>query len=160
MRRLLRDDQGLAAVEFGLMSGLILILFLVFIDFGLYAVEQTLMAQAIDTAGTWAYVNKSAINTTTIQNAVTSNGLLSGATVTVTCNGTATCTNTSRTCACLTASGTYTAAVSCGAVCTGSTLLSGYYVTISASQTYHSIIVPGKFLDGTTISRTSTVQLQ
>lgn len=158
--KILRCKAGSSTVEFAILTSLFLFVFLSVLDFAYFSIYQRQLGEAVGSAVSSAFLNRTSVTFTNIPAYVQSTANLSAATVTVKCNGTATCTNTSRTCACLSAAGTYTATSSCGVSCSGTTATSGYYVTIKASSPYSSMIVPNKFLDGAVIKRTVTMRLQ
>lgn len=162
LKRLKSDDRGSATIEFAVFASMFFMVMMVALDFGMYLTYQLRLNAAVEQGSMLAFNNRNAIDAQQIDNYVAAASRLPGGTVTVDveCNGSSSCTNTSRQCACLSADGqSFTAAASCGSICpSGST--SGYYLGIEASYPYSAVVVPNKYLEGTNIRRTSMVRLQ
>ena len=164
LRNLWRDTGGVAAIEFALMTTAFFVTFLGVLDFGTYFVQDARLTQAISDKVNNTFKNRDAVDLTEagIQTYIRqSTG--TNATVTVTCNGgtsNTTCDNTLASCKCLSSSGTFATAASCGTACTGtgysSGAVSGYYVKINATHSFPGMIL----LKNSSISRAVTVRLK
>jgi Flp pilus assembly protein TadG len=168
MRRLApiwRDRRGFATTELALLTACFFFAFMAVLDFGSFFVSEHRLGQAVAAAGTGAFANRTSVDYSAIEVYVRNASGQSGATVSVTCNGVASpaCTNSSRTCACVSSSGTYTGAT-CGQACSGTgysaNQTAGYYLTINASNPYSAVILPTSIMKNSTIRRTVTVRLQ
>lgn len=164
LKRLARDDQGAVVVEFAFWVVGFFFVAMVAIDFGFYFVQRTKLNMAVGSVAVAAFNTPSAVDFTNMTSAVRSLGGVSTATVTISCNGVAnTCTNTSRTCACLKNDGTYTVA-GCGNTCTGTGVTTGstagYYMTVKASVTYTPMVIPTTLLSNRAMTQQATVRLQ
>lgn len=162
LRRLRRDEKGTAAIEFAFLSVMFFAVIIVALDFAMYIMYRQRLGAAIEQGSMLAFNNRASIDTSQLNTYISTSSNLPGSPVTVSlkCNGADSCTNTNRQCACLSSDGqSFTVAGSCGASCSdGST--SGYYLGIVASYPYQSVVVPNKWLAGSTISRSSMVRLQ
>jgi Flp pilus assembly protein TadG len=155
-----------ATVEFALWGSLIFAAMLPCLDFALYLLQDSRLSGAVEQATILGYDQRnSTVNTTQLAQYVNAqSGLTSGAvTTTITCNGgSQSCTTApaSRVCACASATipVTYTTVASCGSTC-ASGAPSGFYLTVSASATYTSI-VPDPWLNGKAITSATTTRLQ
>ncbi|HZV11173.1 MAG TPA: hypothetical protein VFF94_15530, partial [Novosphingobium sp.] len=140
--------------------------FMAVMDVGWYFILQRKLAQAVSSAAVSAFTNRGAVSFSNIPAYIQAQSGLSSASVSVVCNGASAtaCTNSSRTGACLSTGGVYTATSAVGTTCSGSSYstgaVSGYYLTITATASFKAIILPGRFFDGSTISRTATIRLQ
>ena len=165
LSRLLIDPTAAAAVEFALLSALFFMALMPVLDFGSYFVSQHRLGTAVSSAGNSAFKTRDSVDFAGLPDYVRNAAGASSATVTITCNGSASpaCTNTGRTCACISSSGAYTAAT-CGAACPSSgysaNQKAGYYVTLSASYPYSTVVLPNSILKNMAISRSMTVRLQ
>ncbi|WP_404713136.1 TadE/TadG family type IV pilus assembly protein [Sphingomonas sp. MMS24-J13] len=161
MRRLkqLRSEQGgVAAVEFALASLFMFVVIMVGLDFGLYAQQKLRLGGAVAQAAILAYNTQVGTSTSVISSYVqTAAKTIKTPTVTITCNGTTTCGD--GKCSCLTSTGGFTIAASCNAACS-SGAISGNYLKIVAAAVYPSMIVPDKYLGGSTITQSAVVRLQ
>jgi Flp pilus assembly protein TadG len=158
--RLIRDTRGASTVEFAMWSTLLFVILLFGADFGQYSLMQARLARGVSEASMQAFNTKNAIDTAQLGNMVASAAVLPGTppSVSISCNG-ATCSNASRTCACLGSDGAVGAAVSCSATCaTGAK--PGYYLTIRASYAYAQPLIDSSPLAGKMMTQVSTVQLQ
>lgn len=84
--------------------------------------------------------------------------------VTLSCNGVAgSCTNFSRTFACLKSDGTYVASTE-GSTCTGTGMTAGstagYYFTIEATRPFEAMIIPDTVIDGSNMAQRATIRLE
>lgn len=159
-----KDDTGAAAIEFALITALFFVVALAALDFGSIYVEQQQLDKAMSETTVSAYAQADAVPFSSIPTFVRNAVSQSAATVTATCNGgLTTCGNTSRSCACLSSSGSY-AAAACGTACTGTSYskgaLAGYYLTVAAHYQYQPVVVPETFLGNTQVSSSATVRLQ
>src|SRR3546814_3666456 len=105
---------------FAVFSSMFFMVMMVALDFGMYLTYQLRLNAAVEQGSMLAFNNRNAIDAQQIDNYVAAASRLPGGTVTVDveCNGSSSCTNTSRQCACLSADGqSFAAAASCGAVC-------------------------------------------
>lgn len=165
-RSLIGDRRGVAAVEFALWLVLFFIVMLGAFDIGQYVIERSRLAQAMSGASLAAFKSRDAVNFAGLPAYLRAgSGLPNPAslTVTVKCNGSTGCTNTNRTCACLSKTGTLVAASTCGTSCgTGATAssTSGYYLQITASHPYQTAVLPQGVLTGTVVEQKTTVRLQ
>lgn len=158
LRLLWRDRRGSATVEFAFASLLLFATIMVGLDFGVYAQQKLKLGSAVEQGAILAYNNQVGATTTGISTYVRAAAQTSNApTVTITCNGTATCGD--GKCSCLTSTGSFTIAATCNAACaTGA--ISGNYLKIVASTTYPSIVVPDRYLGGSTMTQSAVVRLQ
>lgn len=164
LRALRGNERGAAAVEFALWSALFFLVVGVALDFGAYYLARGKMNEALSGAAISAFSTAEQVDFAELPayvRALTGDESLS---VSTACNGTVgSCTNESRTCACLKADGSYVAA-ECDSVCTkpGVTKDStaGYYLTIEARQSFRPFIVPGGVLGDAAIVQQATVRLQ
>lgn len=126
LRSLLRDDDGVAAIEFGIISAALLILFLCSVDFSL-AFYSNMQVQTSAQSGA-EYAATHTFDATKISTAVTSATSTSGITASPA---------PSQFCGCPSGSGVTTA--TCGAHCADGSSV-GNYVTVSAARTYSTIV--------------------
>lgn len=130
-------------------------------DHALFTIRKLDLNSAIEQAAIYAFQTRDAASSTTIAAIVTSS--VSTATVSIRCNGTSTCTNTSRSCFCPQGYSagvpTFTAAASCSATCTDGTT-AGYFMTIRAQATYQSMFAISGISPPTALDQTITVALQ
>jgi Flp pilus assembly protein TadG len=164
MQQLAAGEQGAATIEFALLTLFFFLCALVALDFASYFVQRSQLAAAVSAGSVSAFTNRSTVPFQTlpayIQNAA---HLPAQPQVSMSCNGTANgCSNTGRTCACLSTTGSY-ASAACGSTCpagntSGST--AGYYLQITASSQYRAVVLPRGMLNGTPIVQSVTVRLQ
>lgn len=167
LRRLRRDTKAAATVEFAVISVFFFLVVMGGMDIAMFYIQQSKLGGAVSGGTASAFQNRATVDYSGLQTYIRQASRAPAGTtvsVTTTCNGNATCTNTSRTCACLSQTGTYVNAASCTAACTGTGMTSsstaGYYLTINASYTYRPILLPQGFMTGKSIQRTSTIRLQ
>lgn len=157
------DELGAAAIEFALLTSLFFLVILVALDFGSFYLERSKMNEAVSGAAVNAFASAENVDFSALPGYVRALANNPSLAVTTACNGTSgTCTNLSRSCACLRTNGTY-AAASCGSACTGTVTASstaGYYLTVGASQTFEPLILPRGLLGNARISQQATVRLQ
>lgn len=155
-RGLLQACRGSATIEFALTSLYLFGTLMVALDFGFYAQQKLRLGSAVEQAAVLAFNTQStAAISTYIQNYA---GTKATPTVTVTCNGTATCGD--GRCSCVTSSGGFTTPGACNTACSGSSAVSGNYVKIVAATTYAAVIVPNAYLGGGTLTQSAVVRLQ
>ncbi|MBB3957806.1 TadE family protein [Novosphingobium sediminicola] len=171
LRHLLRDLRahlvGTATIEFALWSILVFVLLLPCLDLAAYLVAGSSMGAAVDQAAILAYDmrNSDTIDTTRLSGYVASTAWVPNGTPStkITCNGeqqSCAASLANRPCACVSGlSPIYTPAAVCGMACpSGAT--SGFYLTVQAQVTYQPMIVPDRWLAGSTLARSVTVRLQ
>jgi Flp pilus assembly protein TadG len=157
LRALWSARRGAATVEFALASLMMFGVIMVGLDFGVYAQQKLRLGSAVEQAAILAYNTQVTSNTgnlvTLIQTAAKTSNT---PTVAITCNGTSTCGD--GKCSCLSGTG-FTIAATCNSAC-GSGSISGNYLKIVASAVYPSIVVPDKYLGGSTMTQSAVVRLQ
>jgi len=109
-RKLLKAEDGVAAVEFAIWMVFAVPLFIAAADFSLYNIDRIDLNKANGEAAIFVFNNRDAIDDTigaTLQDIIVqASGLApEDVTVTTTCNGSSTCTDTGRVLACLGSSG-------------------------------------------------------
>ncbi|WP_448658067.1 TadE/TadG family type IV pilus assembly protein [Sphingomonas sp. CJ99] len=167
-RMLTADRRGSATVEFALLTLFFLGVMTVVLDYAFFFIQRSQLGTAVESASVSAFSNRDTVTYSNIPTFVQQAAKPpAGTSITVTtgCNGGSNnCVNTSRSCSCLTTTGTFVAAASCGAVCSGANMTSGstagYYLKITASYAYQPIVLPQGALDDRTISQSATVRLQ
>jgi Flp pilus assembly protein TadG len=160
-RRLRSDRRGVAAVEFALISCFLFATMMVGLDFGFYIQQKLRLGSAVEQAAMLAYDQQVTSNTATISSYIqTYSGVKVTPTVAITCNGTTTCGD--GKCSCITSTGGFTITTACNATCAayGSASVSGNYLKIVATTPYTAVIVPDRYLGGSTIMQTAVVRLQ
>lgn len=165
IRRLLQERRGAATIEFALLAVFFLGVMLVALDIGTYLIQRSSLRQAVSAAATSSFSQRDTVNYAAIPEYVRRAARAPATTlVTTNCNGSSVCTNSARSCACLTRTATYVAAASCGTPCSGSGMVAsstaGYYLRITASYGYQPLVLPRGLLTASSISETATVRLQ
>lgn len=168
LRAVLRDTRGAATAEFAVICVFFFAVMMGGMDIAMFLIQQAKLGQAVSAGSASAFQARSTVDFANLQTYVRqASRAPAGTTVAVatSCNGGATvCGNSSRTCACLSQTGTYTAAASCTASCTGTGMSSGttagYYLTVSASYPYRPVLLPNGFMTGKTVQRSVTLRLQ
>jgi Flp pilus assembly protein TadG len=166
----MRDDQGAVAIEFALISALVLALLAVGLDFGVYILDYANLSAAVEQAAMIAFQQgrTSAINTTALASYVTGTANLpttgtQAATITITCNGSISAcaaAPASRVYDCLSSNpSTFAVAAGQGSTCPDGSN-AGFYVTVAASYPYSWTIVPNAWLNTMNISQSVTVRVQ
>jgi Flp pilus assembly protein TadG len=159
LRRLRDEQDGAALVEFGLVTAFLFLMFLTGLDFGAYYQQRAGINEALSGASIRAFETRDTVDFAGMTSLVRKLADDPTLQVTLECNGTVNgCTNSSRTCACLTSSGTFTSAM-CNASCTGGST-AGYYLTIRAKRTFEAAVLPGGVLSGTSMEQHVTVRLE
>lgn len=160
-RSLARDRRGVATIETALWVSLVCLPLVAGFDYALFTMRRLNLNSAIEQAAISAFQTRDAVDKTQIAAIVTAG--YSTATVTVTCNGTTTCTNTSRPCSCPQGYSagvpTFTAAASCSTACTDGTK-AGYFMTIRGQATYRPLFALAGINPPTALDQTVTVALQ
>lgn len=158
------DERGMATIEFALLSVLFFFVMTAGLDIAMWYHQRLRLDSAVEQGAMIAFNGRTAVNQSAIGTYVGAAAKLSTApTVSVGCNGgTSNCVNSSRTCACLggtSAAPTYTTAA-CNSTC-GDGSLAGYYMTIKATATSNTMLVPAAMLGGAlTQTRTAVVRLE
>lgn len=159
-RTLFRDARGNVTVEFALVSLFFFAGIMVALDFGIYVQQKLKLGTTVEQAAMIAYKAGSTSNTSAISTYLNSYGG-SGTATTITCNGTSTCGD--GKCSCVTSTGGFSIVASCGVQCTGTgtntSAYSGNYMKIVGSRTFNSVVVPDKFLGGSTMTQSAVVRL-
>jgi Flp pilus assembly protein TadG len=144
--RLLLDDKGTAAIEFGMVGTVLALLALGLMDFGMGYWEKIQVGNAARAGGEYAiyhgYVQSG------IANAVTSATSLSSIAATPA---------PTQSCGCPSASAGVTSAT-CGASCTGGGT-AGSYVTVSAQASYTPIFPISGFTSAVTLTASTIVRV-
>jgi Flp pilus assembly protein TadG len=153
LRRLRRDRSGAAAIEFGLVSSMLITLLIPTVDLGMGAYNKMRVQNAAEAGAQYALSNS--FSTSAIQAAAQAATTL-GASATVT---------SSETCNCITGSGSTSAlgtSVTCGSTCADGSK-AGTYITVSTSTTYTPLIaysIPGLHIASTmTFNGTAVVRI-
>jgi Flp pilus assembly protein TadG len=155
---LTHDRRGVSAVEFGLAAPVFLAALSPLIDLGLAFSQQIRVNQAVEAGAQYAAVNQYNSDTwaTNVQNAVTNATTLTVSPIVG-----------SETCRCPNATNTaivtHDTATTCGTA-NGGTACSdgtepGYYITISATATYTSVM-PYPIINNPTLSSQAIVRIQ
>jgi Flp pilus assembly protein TadG len=162
-RRLRMGRRGVEAVEFALVSSLFLVFGLVALDFGLALIAKLRLASAVSQGQLYAfdaYANSQTMDPGTIQSYVTSVSNIPTIGVTVTCNGTSSCSASSASCYCLAVSPLgYTPASSCSATCAAGGA-PGYFMTVATVYAFHPMVSADIFLAGSMLGDSATMRLR
>jgi len=162
LSRLAADTRGAAAIEFALWTVLFFMVVMAGLDFGAFYLQRSKADEAVAAAAVASFSQRENVNFSQIPDYVRALAKDPGLTVTTSCNGsTGSCTNSSRSCACMGSAGSYVAAA-CGTTCSGSGAgaTAGYYLTIEAGRPYQPMMLPNGVLTDTRIDRTATVRLE
>src|SRR3954453_19461449 len=154
LRRLLRCDRGVAAIEFGLSAPVLLAVLVPVADLGLALSKQQELRQAVQAGAQYAALHPWNQNApAAITGAVTAATSLSGITVSPA---------PSQLCGCPsggTDSGSRITTVNCGSVCaSGET--AGYYVVIAAQLPYTPVLPYSLLGRSTTLSAQSMIRIR
>ena len=154
LRRLLRCDRGVAAIEFGLSAPMLLAVLVPVADLGLAFSRQQQLRQAVQAGAQYAALHPWNQNApAAITGAVTAATSLSGITVSPAPYQLCGCPSGS------TASGSGITTVNCGSVCaSGET--AGYYVVISAQLPYTPVLPYSLLGRSTTLSAQSMIRIR
>jgi Flp pilus assembly protein TadG len=151
---LARDRRGVSAVEFGLAAPVFLAALSPVIDLGLAFSQQIRVNQAVEAGAAYAAVNP--YNSGTSWSSGVSSAITNATTLTVSP------TVGSQTCGCPNATNTAISNVGtppCGQTCTTDGTTAGYYITISATATYTSVM-PYPIINNPTLSSQAVVRIQ
>ena len=161
MRRLLSSERGTATIEFALVSLFFFGLLVVALDFGAYVQQKLRLGAAVEQGSIMAFNTRDAVIPVNVGNYIAAAARTATApTTAITCNQGQPCTNSGRTCACYNAAArAFSAAASCTAACADGSL-AGYYMTITSTMPYSSMIVPDALLNGRNLVQTAVVRLQ
>lgn len=156
----LRNARGTATIEFALASLFLFATISVALDFGCNLQQKLKLGSAVEQAAVIAYNQQIGSNTSVISSFITAAaGTSNTPSVTITCNGTNTCGD--GKCSCIDSStGAFSIAASCNATCAADNSTSGNYMKIVATATYNTMVVPDKYLNGSTMTSTAVVRLQ
>ena len=166
--RLLDQQRGSATIEFALVSLFFFGIVMVGLDFGIYAQQNLKLSNAVEQASIVAFDARSAqpvVDKTKLVNYI--GATVGGApTVTIQCNGTATCDNSAPASKCIGAPSATTGwptftdpSGSGGNLTCASGATPGYYVVIRAARTYKSVVVPDKYLNNGNMQQQAVVRL-
>lgn len=164
LRRLRDERRGSVLTEFAVWSSSLFIVIMIGLDFGGYYLARGGINEAISAAAVKSFQTREAVAFNDLPGYVRNLAQNQSLAVTVSCNGTAgSCTNTSRTCACLKGDATYVASA-CGATCTGAGMtansVGGYYLTVRAQASYTPLMLPRSAMPATGMAQATTVRLQ
>ena len=155
---LIRNARGTATLEFAFASLFLFSTIMVGLDFGYNVLQKQKLGSAVQQAAILAYNQQTGSDTSAVKNyVVAAAGTQISPSVAITCNGTSTCGD--GKCSCVNGTG-FVAVGSCNATCAGSNATSGNYMKIVATSTYKAVIVPDKWLGGTTMTSTAVLRLQ
>ncbi|UAK25107.1 TadE/TadG family type IV pilus assembly protein [Sphingomonas nostoxanthinifaciens] len=166
MRRvtaLLRARKGSATVEFALTSLFLFGVLVVGLDFAMYAQQKLRLGDAVEQGAMIAFrarTNAPTVDTSGITSYIAS---VAGGTPTISfeCNGSSSCGSGATQSACVSApaaaNGWPTFTASTTTCASGGS--PGYYLVIRATRVHSSVIVPDKWLGGTTIVQQAVVRL-
>lgn len=146
LERTVNDTSGVAAVEFGIIVPLLMLMVVATTDIGMGFYRKMQVEGASQAGAAWAI--KNGFDANAISNAVTS--ATSAQTINVSPAPV-------QFCGC--ASGSSISTMTCGTTCPGGAL-AGTYTTISAQMTYNTILPYGLFPSTYNLSSQSTVRLQ
>ena len=161
LRSLRSDVRGASTIEFALWVVFILSALLLSADFGLYALHKGRLERSVAEASMHAHNTRAAINAEDIRQVVLRSSSLPGSppTVTVRCNGSSECVNSTRPCACMDSAGVVGSAIACTETCaTGAK--PGYYLTVQANYVYSASVIGNSPIKDKGMSLVSTVRLQ
>lgn len=151
-RRLLRSRRATAALEFALVTPVLLIMLGGVVDFGLVMLARSQLASAVAQGAEYAIATGSSVSPASVKTLVQSASPLSGVTATV---------SPSSGAACYCVTGTPLALTShiCSSACPDGSS-PGIYLTIKAQYTYQPILPFYSQLAATTLSEQAEVRLQ
>ena len=140
------DTSGVAAIEFGIIVPILVLMVVATADIGMGFYRKMQVEDAAQAGAAWAI--KNGFDANAISNAVTSATSTPAISVSPT---------PVQFCGC--ASGSSISTVTCGTTCSGGAL-AGTYTTVSAQMTYNTILPYGFFPSTYNLSSQSTVRLQ
>lgn len=160
MRRLGPDQRGTATIEFALLSLFFFGVIVVALDFGMFVQQKLRLGSAVEQAGLMAFNTRDAVNPVNLSNYIVAAAQTKTApTASITCNQGQSCVNSNRQCACYNAATGIFTDSACSTTCADGAL-SGYYLKISATMPYTTLVAPNAWLRGATLSQTAVVRLQ
>ncbi len=172
-----RASRGIAALEFGLLTPLFMMLLAAVVDFANAYTAKSLLDATVASTANYVLLNTGALDATTLgtnaaklvgnsnSNDHWFNGTVvvnNGVTVTVTSGATSATGNANTSCYCPTGATTaltWGAAVTCGSTCAGGSL-AGTFVQITATYVYVPIFAGYTFLPNGTMTSSTIVQTQ
>jgi Flp pilus assembly protein TadG len=140
------DTSGVAAIEFGIIVPILVLMVVATADIGMGFYRKMQVEDAAQAGAAWAI--KNGFDANAISNAVTSATSAPAISVSPT---------PVQFCGC--ASGSSISTVTCGTTCSGGAL-AGTYTTVSAQMAYNTILPYGFFPSTYNFSSQSTVRLQ
>lgn len=161
LRRLREDRHGVATIEFALLSVLFFLVMTAGLDIAMWYQQRLRLDSAVEQGAMIAFNSRASVDQAAIGTYVAAAAKLASApTVSISCNGNATCANSGRACACISGAAPTYSALGCDKTCSDGSL-PGYYMRISATATASTLLVPAAMLGGTmTQTRTAMVRLQ
>jgi Flp pilus assembly protein TadG len=149
LARAMRDQRGLAGVEFAMLAPVLLLLLGCLSDFALAFWSKGVLASSVAEGAAYAFVAGPSVSASAIQSVVGQKLSLPAAAVTV----------TGPSCYCVSGTPATSASQACGNPCpNGST--PGTYVTISAQYTYTSLLPLYSHLASPVLVETTTARLK
>lgn len=160
-QRLRSNERGTATIEFALLSVLFFVALSAALDIGLWYQQRLRIDTAVDQGAMIAFGSRTNVDQAAIGTFVAAAAKLSTApTVVIGCNGgTSNCVNSSRTCACLSGSTPTFTTAACNTSCSDGSL-AGYYMTIEATATSQTVVVPATMLGSMTQKRRAVIRLE
>lgn len=146
LARLAGDASGVAAIEFGIMVPILVLMVVATADIGMGFYRKMQVEDAAQAGAAWAMKNGFDVNK--ISNAVSSATRAPAISVSPV---------PLQFCGC--AGGSSISTVTCGSTCSGGAL-AGTYTTVSAQMTYNTILPYGFFPSSYNLNSQSTVRLQ
>ena len=143
------DRRGVSSIEFALACPTMLLLFCGLADFGLALWDKSMLANAVAQGAYYSFLSGTSVSSTTVKTFVQGASKLSGVTANV----------TGPACYCMTGFPAALATATCGSTCSDSTI-AGYYVQITATYTYSSILPAYSTLNNPTLTEKTIVRLQ
>lgn len=140
MRKFIRTESGVSAVEMALVAPVLMIIFMGLVDYGIAIFSKMELTSSVRSGAQYALINSS--NMAAIQTTVSNSSNLTPANLSVTLPY--------ETCEC--SDGTLDA--SCSVTCSANTLR--HYVVISATYTYVPFFLPNDIV----LSSSSTIRIQ
>ena len=146
LARAVGDTSGVAAIEFGIIVPILVLMVVASVDIGMGFYRKMQVEDAAQAGAEWAI--KNGFDANAISNAVTSATSAPAISVSPT---------PVQFCGC--AGGSSIGTVTCGTTCSGGTQ-AGTYTTVSAQMTYNTLLPYGFFPSAYNFSSQSTVRLQ
>ena len=148
-RKIRRRRRGTAAIEFAIACPVMLVFFGGVVDYGLATLDRSMLANAVAQGAYYAFMVGTGVSNTNIQNLIQNSAGLTNVHATA----------SAPSCYCITGSPLALAAATCGSTCADTTT-AGYYVTISATYTYTSILPVYSHLNNPMLSESAIVRLK